>query len=46
LRSEGHAAKDVQKKPGRKKLLYPEGHVEKICGLEDEARQVKKSRGQ
>ncbi len=51
MKSEEHAFQDVQKRPGRKKRLYPEGqrykgHMEEINGLEDGARQVQKSRGQ
>jgi hypothetical protein len=50
LRTEGHAAQDVLRRPGQNKLIYPEvqryrGLGEEISGLEDEARQVKKSRG-
>ena len=38
--AEGQAVQDVQKGPGRKKLIYPEvqryrGHREDISGLED-----------
>jgi hypothetical protein len=45
--AEGQAVQDVQKGPGRKKLIYPEGyryrgHRDEVRGLEDEARQVKK----